>query len=134
MDVITGTRELCKQLQQDERYTAYHAAKENNDNDVDLQNKIGEFNLKRMELNREMAKPEKDNEKISVLDAEIKFLYGEIMASPNMIAFTAAKNEMDGLLNQINSIITMSANGDDPDTVDPVASCGGSCSTCGGCS
>lgn len=134
MDVIATARELGKLIQQDDRYTTYHSAKEKNDNDTELQDKIGEFNLKRMELNREMGKQEKDTTKISVLDSEIKSLYAEIMANENMAAFTAAKNEMDGMLNQINLIITSSANGEDPATIDPVASCGGGCDTCGGCS
>ena len=58
------------------------------------------------------------------------------MANENMSAFNDAKNAMDEFLSQINMVITMSANGEDPDTCpveDPHSSCGGGCSTCGGC-
>ncbi len=56
------------------------------------------------------------------------------MVNPNMAAFNAAKNAMDGMLAEINNIITASANGEDPETCPSQPSgCSGSCSTCGGC-
>lgn len=133
MDIIEKTRELGKMLQEDERYKAYFAAKEMNDKDEDLQALIGEFNLKRVDLNMEMSKDEKNTEKLKDLDTEIKELYGKIMANPNMLAFNDAKNAMDDILSKINNIITMSANGDDPETCGEESSCGGSCSSCSGC-
>lgn len=134
MDAIKTARELGKAIQADERYTNYQKSKELNDNDENLQNMIGEFNMKRVSLNTEMSKPEKNQEKLSELDSEIKSLYGNIMANENMVAFTEAKDEMDKLLSQINMVITMSANGEDPETC-PIesASCSGSCSSCSGC-
>lgn len=135
MNAIELTRELGKLIQQDERYIAYHNAKEANDKDEKLQALIGEFNLKRVDLNTEMTKIEKDTEKLSRLDSEIKSLYGNIMANENMTAFNDAKNAMDSFLSQINMIITMSANGEDPATcpTEMTSSCGGSCSSCSGC-
>jgi len=95
---------------------------------------IGEFNLKRIELNTEMSKADKSTDKITELDGVIKSLYGNIMANQSMIDFTEAKNNMDSLLNQINTIITMSANGEDPKTCPAeIESCSGSCSSCSGC-
>ena len=87
MDVIEKVRELGALLQSDERYIKYHDAKLKNDNDEDLQNLIKEFNLKRVQLNSEMSKPDKSQEKLSALDSEIKSLYGNIMANENMNAF-----------------------------------------------
>ncbi len=135
MGTIEMARELGKAIQQDERYKAYHNAKKANDSDEALQELIGEFNLKRLELNQEMSKAEKDNEKLSRLDNEIKSLYGNIMANESMAAFTKAKNDMDDLLSQINMVITMSANGEDPATcpTEMPHSCSGSCSSCSGC-
>lgn len=135
MDAIAKARELGKVIQGDERYKAYHAAKARNDNDEVLQAKIGEFNMKRVELNTEMSKPQKDEEKLSKYNEEIKALYDEIMQNENMIAFSQAKDEMDSLLNKVNMVITMSANGEDPETcpVEVPEGCSGSCSTCGGC-
>jgi cell fate (sporulation/competence/biofilm development) regulator YlbF (YheA/YmcA/DUF963 family) len=136
MNVIDKARELGVMIQQDERYKAYYDAKRVNDNDEDLQNMINEFNMKRMQLNNEMSKSDKDTEKLSALDDSIKSLYGEIMANENMDRYNKAKTAMDSLLSQINMVITYSANGEDPMTCpcDEVSvNCSGSCSTCGGC-
>ncbi len=134
MNVIEKVRELGKEIQADERYIKYQEAKLKNDNDEELQQMIGEFNLKRVSLNAEMSKPEKNQEKLSALDSEIKSLYGNIMANQAMSEFNDAKNEMDKLLSQINMVITASANGEDPETCPTESSsCSGSCGTSGGC-
>jgi len=133
MDIIQQTRELGKLIQKDERYIAYFNAREKNDNDPELQKLISEFNMKRLDLNNEMSKDEKDAEKLKELDNTIKELYGNIMANENMNTFTAVKNEMDSMLSQINNIITMSANGEDPETCVASSGCSGSCSSCSGC-
>lgn len=134
MDTISMARELGKLIQADERYKTYLAAKEKNDKDEELQKLISEFTAKRYELSMEMSKDDKDSEKLKELDGVIKNLYGEIMVNPNMAEFNVAKNAMDGMLTEINNIITASANGEDPETcpANPSA-CSGSCSTCGGC-
>ena len=134
MDIIKSARKLGKLLQQDERYIAYQNAKNKNDSDEDLQRLIGDFNLKRLDLNNEMSKQERDSDRLKELDGEIKELYGKIMSNENMNAFNEAKNAMDEMLSQVNNIITMSANGEDPETcpASPVG-CGGNCSGCSGC-
>ncbi len=133
MDIIEQTRALGKMIQEDKRYIAYCTARDKNDQDQELQKLIGEFNIKRVDLNTEMSKDEKDTEKLKELDNTIKELYGQIMENDSMAAFNSAKTEMDSLLSQINNIITMCANGEDPDTCNPVSGCGGSCSSCSGC-
>ncbi|MCD7730216.1 MAG: YlbF family regulator [Oscillospiraceae bacterium] len=136
MTIIDKARELGAMLQQDERYAEYYAAKAQNDKDENLQNMINEFNMKRMQLNNEMSKEQRDEDKLNELDDAIKSLYGTIMANENMERYNKAKTAMDSLLNQINMVITYSANGEDPMTCpcDEVSvNCSGSCSTCGGC-
>ncbi len=135
MTVIEMARELGKALQEDERYKKYQEAKIKNDKDVELQNMIGDFNVKRMQLNQEMQKKEKDADAMKRLDGELKEVYNKIMANPNMAEFTAAQEKVEKLINSVNFIISMAANGEDPMTCpeEQPASCGGSCSTCGGC-
>ena len=135
MTVIEMARELGKALQEDERYKKYQEAKAKNDKDTELQNMIGDFNVKRMQLNQEMQKQEKDPETMQRLDGELKEVYNKIMANPNMVEFTDAQQKVEKLINSVNFIISMAANGEDPMTCpeEQPASCGGSCSTCGGC-
>lgn len=134
MTIIEQARALGAALQEDERYKKFDKAAKLNDTDTDIQNKIGEFNLMRAELNQEMAKPDKDGEKMTKLDNDLRALYDEIMNMPSMIAFNEAKEELDKLLSSINYIITCAANGEDPMTCpDEAPHCSGSCSSCGGC-
>ena len=134
MDVIKMARELGKLIQQDQRYDAYQSAKEKNDKDEELQRLIGDFNNKRLELNMEMSKTDKNDDRLKELDGVIKNLYGETMVNPSMAEFNKAKNAMDGMLAEINNVITACANGEDPETCpSQPRGCSGSCSSCGGC-
>ncbi len=134
MDIIEMTRELGKAIQQDDRYIAYNLARQANDEDEQLQNLINAFNLKRMQLQMEVGKADKDNDKIQELNEVIKSSYKTIMENPKMMVYQAAKEGFDALLGQVNTIISMSANGMDPDEINlETASCAGDCSACGGC-
>ena len=71
-------------------------------------------------------------------DMELQELIGEFnLARQNvehMADFTMAKADMDKLLHEINGIIALCCDGEDPDTCEVQAGgCSGSCSTCGGC-
>ena len=132
MNVIELTRELGKAIQADPAYAAYNAARQKNDADEELQKLIGEFNMGRMQLNREMSKTDKDQDKIAEMNLKIRELYGKIMENPNMSAFNEAKSDFDDLMIRVNGILQLCANGQDPETCEP-SNCTGSCSTCGGC-
>lgn len=138
MTVIEAARELGKVVQADERYIEYINTKNANDADEELQNLIGEFNLIRQNLAMESGKPEGeiDNEKVKELTAKMHSAYDAVMSNENMAAFTMAKQGMDKLMSEINTILTYSVEGANPATCPsepPAADCTGSCSTCGGC-
>jgi len=133
MDVIEKVRELGKAIQQDERFIRYAKAKLANDTDKDLQAAIGNFNITRMELDREISSDNKDEEKVQKLNEELRRVYGEIMSAPAMVEYNTAKAEVDSMVNDINVIISKCLDGEDPDTCDTNSGCTGSCSTCGGC-
>ena len=112
MDCIDLFKRAAMALQTDPRYLALDQARKANDKDEELQNLIGEFNLARMDLNNEISKSERSDERIAELNTKVNDLYGKIMADEGMTAY----------------------NGGDPMTVqEPSESCTGSCSTCGGC-
>lgn len=133
MDVIQAVRELGKAIQQDERFIRYAAARLKNDNDANLQAAIGEFNIVRMELDREMSSEEKNDDKVKELNEKLRSIYGNIMSSGTMVEYNTAKAELDVMVNEINTIITKTLDGEDPETCDTSSGCTGSCSTCGGC-
>lgn len=134
MDIISTAREIGKEIQKDQRYLNMRLAIQNTDNDSDLQDLIGKFNLKRISIEEETKKTERDNEKMQALQQDINAIYEKIMQNTNMVAYNSAKTELEKLLQRVNAIITQSANGEDPETADYVeSSCGGNCSSCGGC-
>ena len=127
MDIIEKARELGKLIQQEESYIALQKAQAEADADMELQNLIGDFNMKRMSINNEASKKDKDSDKLALLNSQM-------MSNKNMIAYNEAKDAFDMVANRVLAIVQQSAEGADPETADySTSSCSGSCSTCGGC-
>ncbi len=134
MDILLEmAKDMGEALQQDSRYVALQMAQAKADEDQPLQDLIGEFNLKRMALMTEENKEDKDMQKLQTLDEELREVYGRVMANESMQAYNAARVEVDNLLNGINRILMLSAQGEDPRSIDTEHSCGGNCSGCSGC-
>lgn len=134
MDIIEKARELGKLIQQEESYIALQKAQADADADMELQNLIGDFNMKRMSINNEASKKDKDSEKLALLNSQMREDYSKIMSNKNMIAYNEAKDAFDVIANRVLAIVQQSAEGADPETADySTSSCSGSCSTCGGC-
>lgn len=136
MDAIAMFKEAAVALQKDPRYQKLADARQKNDDDEELQNMIGEFNLVRLDLNNEMEKDDRDDERVKELDTKINHLYNGIMTSPSMLAYNEAKQEIKGLVSHINAIVAAAVDGDDPMLVtEPVEGCGpDGCASCSGCS
>lgn len=132
MDVIAQVRELGKAIQKDERFIRYAKARLDNDNNEELQALIGEFNIIRMELDKQLSGEEKVQATVDELNIKLRDVYSKIMAAPAMVEYNTAKAELDQMVGEINTIISKCLEGEDPETCDTVA-CTGSCSTCGGC-
>lgn len=134
MEVIQAARALGKAIQEDPRYIRTMQAQDHNDTDTELQQSIGDFNRLRTELSQEMQKSDKDTDKVKEMDSQLKAMYTEIFKNENMIEFTEARNDLQVMLTFINQIITGSAGGQDPDSIEYQESCGGDCGGCSGCS
>lgn len=133
-NIIEITRQLGVEIQKDDCYLAYVEAKKRNDEDKQLQEDIGAFNLARMSLDKELSKEDKNEQKVKELNNNLRQIYSRIMANPNMSDFNKAKTDLENLINQIHAMLTEIINGADPSTVEPPASsCAGSCSGCSGC-
>jgi len=131
--LLEMARDLARDLQNDERFIRVMMAREAADEDEALQGLIGEFNLKRLALQGEMSKEDPDKEKIEQLNSEAREAYAQLMANEHMAAYQGAKEALDQLVNKMVQILTLAAQGEDPDEVGRTASCGGNCSGCAGC-
>lgn len=133
MDIIEQARELGRAIQKEESFINLHKVQAKADADTELQKYIGEFNLKRMQINDEASKKDRDQEKLTALNKEMREVYSQIMSNENMLAYNEAKEAFDKVLNRVMAIVQQSAEGIDPEIADYNESCRGSCSTCGGC-
>lgn len=134
MDIITKARELGKAIQQEESYIMLAEAQKKADADALLQELIGDFNLKRMAINNEASKSDRDQDKLTKLNNEMREVYSKIMSNENMVAYNDAKEKFDVIATRVLAIIQQSAEGADPETADYTqSSCSGSCASCGGC-
>jgi cell fate (sporulation/competence/biofilm development) regulator YlbF (YheA/YmcA/DUF963 family) len=131
MGVIEKARELGQEIMEDARCIRLQTAKAANDADTVLQEMIGEFNLKKLQLNNEFNKPqeEQSKERMAQTEKDLKEVYGRIMQNKAMAEFTEAKKDMDELVGHINAIIQMSISGE----VEESGGCAGDCGGCSGC-
>ena len=134
MDCIELFKKAAAAMQTDPRLLALTTAQKACDDDQALQELIGQFNLLRIDMNEEIGKSERDNQKVAELNEKVGKLYNQIMETPAMVAYNEAKTAVEGMINHINAIVNTAVEGGDPMLVEePSASCTGSCSSCSGC-
>lgn len=136
MDIIKLTRELGAAIQQDERYLAFTKAREENEKDTELNELMGQIQMVQMNYQLEASKEEPDSAKMQAFEEEFNTLYTKFMANGKMLAYDAARTEVDEMMNYIMQILSLCVNGADPATCEPEKNdheCGGSCSSCSGC-
>ena len=132
-DVIALARQLGHAIQEQEEYKTIMSAKDAADNDEALQALITEFNVKRVAINAEACKTDRDDETLKKLNEEMRTAYSDIMSNEHMKAYNDAKQAFDKVLQRVLAIVQQSADGQDPDTTDFSEDCTHDCSTCGGC-
>lgn len=129
MDLVAMARAMGRALQQDERYLAMMVARQQNDEDAELQELIGDFNLRRINLNQAL---EAESAEAQAMEQGVREAYSKLMNQPSMRRYNEARQQVESMLREITTVLSASANGEDPDTVDPSA-CDGDCSGCAGC-
>ena len=132
MDIIALTRQLGAAIQKEEAYKNFIAIRDKNDQNEELRKQIGEFNLLKMQLDTELEKEEKNEEKIREANERVLELYNIIMSGEPMQEYNKAYAEYKALTDKIMNILLMCQNGEDPATCEPT-NCTGSCASCSGC-
>jgi cell fate (sporulation/competence/biofilm development) regulator YlbF (YheA/YmcA/DUF963 family) len=94
---------------------------------LDLQNKMSEYETDRILLAQEYSKEEADERLIADLHARIEELATEITTNSLYVAFTQAQAEVNSLMNEVNEEIKYCITGERP------SECTHDCSTCKGC-
>lgn len=136
MSLESALRQLGKEIQQDERFVRLQAAAKANDEDKELQDKMGEMQLISLNYQQEQEKGEAaDQDKLSQLQKDYESLYNEIMSMQTMVEYSGVAHEMEHMAQYISRMIGLFFDGEDPDTCELASedACTHDCSTCGGC-
>ena len=134
-NAILKFKQAAAAFQEEEGYKTLAAARKANDEDTDLQQMLGEFNLVRMDLNNELTKEDRSDSRITELNERINALYNSIMSNEHMVAYNKAKEDIEGFIHYVNAILNAAIDGEDPMLVDPPPpeeNCSGSCNSCAG--
>ena len=127
MGIFEIAAELGKAIKADERYVKFEAAKKAYEECAELQKNLIEYEVQQTALQNEYAKEEKDMVFIEAIGKRIDELYRAVTESPEFVALNESQNEINELMNSVNSTITFNITGELP------SSCTHDCSSCGGC-
>ncbi len=124
-EIIEKAKELGALLQSSEQVQKYTAAKAAYDQDETVQKLIKEYNLHRMTM-MSLSDAE-DSERMAEVEERLKAVYTQIMENEKYKAMQETGSQVEGLLSQVNGVLTFYVTGEEPQ------SCTHDCSTCGGC-
>ena len=127
MGIFELAAELGKAFKEDEKLVKLEEAKKAYDESKTLQKNLVEFEVQQKALQQEIAKEERDTVFIEVIQKRIDDLYNLIIDDPAFVALNKAQEEVNELMNAVNTTITYNITGEMP------SSCTHDCSTCGGC-
>lgn len=126
--IVEKAKELGEILKQSAEFKNYNEVKEKYESDSELQVLISEFNLKKMAVMNKMQDEENpDEEKLKILQEEMRNAYSKVMTNETMSEFVRAKETFENLVNEMYGIINFAVTGVAPGGCD-----GSSCSSCGG--
>ena len=127
MGIFELAAELGRTLKDDARLQRLEAAKAAYENDGEAGRLIAEYEAQQRAMQQEIAKPDRDEATIGRIQTRIDALYDAIVATPAYRELEAAQNEVNELMNMVNSTIMFQITGQTP------GGCTHDCSTCGGC-
>ena len=124
MDIFEKTRELGEMIENSEEMKRLKIAEGLQAEDEKAQELFGEFNLKRMNLAKDLEEGKISQEEAIRKNSEA---FNEMMEKSELIKnYIDAKKEFDLMISKINGILNYYITGQDP-------SCTHNCSTCSGC-
>ena len=127
MGIFELAAELGKALKQDEKLIALEAARKAYEEDKTVQRLVIEYNVQQKAMEKATQNAEIDTHLIDMIQNRINELYTQITTSEAYVALEKAQEEVNALMNAVNTTISFQITGEVP------SSCTHDCSTCGGC-
>ena len=128
MGIFELAAELGKTLKNDKRLIALEEARKAYESDERVMKLMMEYEVQQKAIENEVAKgDERDNTLLKMIQERIDAIYDSIIATDSYKALEKAQNDVNELMELVNSTITFNITGEQP------SSCTHDCSTCGGC-
>ncbi|MBR6727768.1 MAG: YlbF family regulator [Clostridia bacterium] len=129
MGIFELAAELGKTLKNDKRLIALEEARKAYENDERVGKLMMEYEVQQKAIQNEVAKSndERNAELLKMIQDRIDAIYDQIVATETYKALEKAQNDVNELMELVNSTITYNITGEQP------SSCTHDCSTCGGC-
>lgn len=108
MEIIELVRQLCREIQKDQRYINLEGCKRRWEQDESLQKLICELNLKKLALSQETSRKNVDKTKVETINEDIKICYNKIINNENMKNYSKAQEQMSKLINDITAAVNES--------------------------
>ena len=131
--ILEKAVEFAKEIQKTNEYLELEEAKKNNDNDKELNLMIENYNELIKKVSEVNSDENLEKEDLVQINEEIKKEYHKIMENKNMINFNVKSNNMNILMNKVNSILVDAVNGKEISlcSLEKSSNCG-SCGKCFG--
>ena len=127
MGIFELAAELGKALKDDKRLVALEEARKAYESDEAVGKLMMEYEVQQKAIQNEVAKEERDETLLGMIQSRIDVIYDQIVATETYQNLEKAQNEVNELMEMVNSTITFNITGEQP------SSCTHDCSTCGGC-
>ena len=127
MGIFELAAELGKTLKNDKRLIALEQARKAYESDERVMKLMTEYEVQQKAINYEAMKEERSEELLKMIQDRIDAIYDQIVATESYKALEKAQNDVNDLMEMVNSTITFNITGEMP------SSCTHDCSTCGGC-
>ena len=127
MGIFELAAELGKTLKNDKRLIALDEARKAYESDERVMKLMTEYEVQQKAINYEAMKEERSEELLKMIQDRIDAIYDQIVSTETYKALEKAQNDVNDLMEMVNSTITFNITGEMP------SSCTHDCSTCGGC-
>lgn len=125
--IVEKAKELGQLIAQSEQVKQYAVARAAYEQDVEMQDLQGQFQIHKMSIASLSKQDTPDEERIAAHEDKLREIYDKIMSCPVMTAYQESSMAVEQLMDEINKILNFYMTGETPQ------GCGGSCATCGGC-
>ena len=127
MGIFELDAELGRALKEDKRLVALDEARKAYESNETVARLMTEYEVQQKAINLEAMKEERSEELLKTIQERIDEIYDQIVGTEAYLALEKAQNDVNELMELVNTTITFNITGEQP------SGCTHDCSTCGGC-